>query len=163
MPLEMLPPGMVAALVTYLEMTERPPPPSRPAMSPLKLARWSKAEPERYRALFRRVGEPWLWFSRLVMDDDALTAIIHHPDVHLHAVTNRPGTELGLLELDFREVGELDLAFFGLVTEMTGRGHGKWLMQRELSLAWTAHIRRAHVHTCPIHPPAHGSAPGRDD
>src|SRR3546814_2019013 len=82
MPLEMLPPGMVAALVTYLEMTERPPPPSRPAMSPLKLARWSKAEPERYRALFRRVGEPWLWFSRLVMDDDALTAIIHHPDVH---------------------------------------------------------------------------------
>ena len=166
MPLEMLQPGMVAALVTYLEMTERPPQPSRPAMSPLKLARWSKAEPELYRALFRHVGEPWLWFSRLVMDDDALTAIIHHPDVHVHAVTNRSGTELGLLELDFRERGECELAFFGLVPEMTGRGHGKWLMQRALSLAWTDNIRRVHVHTCTLDHPAaldfyraHGFAP----
>src|SRR3546814_12735010 len=117
---------MVAALATYLERTERPPPPSRPAMSPLKLARWSKAEPERYRALFRRVGEPWLWFSRLVMDDAALTAILQHPDVHVPAVTNRSGTELGLLELDFRVVGEFELAFFGLVPEMPGHGHGHW-------------------------------------
>src|SRR3546814_3881183 len=88
------------------------------------------------------------------MDDDALTAIIHHPDVHVHAVTNRSGTELGLLELDFREVGECELAFFGLVPEMTGRGHGKWLMQRALSLAWTDNIRRVHVHTCTLDHPA---------
>src|SRR3546814_467643 len=100
------------------------------------------------------------------MDDDALTAIIHHPDVHVHAVTNRSGTELGLLELDFREVGECELAFFGLVPDMTGRGHGKCLMKLALSLAWTATIRSVHVPPCtPDHPPpptfyrAHGFAP----
>src|SRR3546814_12895025 len=88
------------------------------------------------------------------MDDDALTGIIHHPDVHVHAVTNRSGAELGLLELDFRERGECELAYFGLVPEMTGRGHGKWLMQRALSLAWTDNIRRVHVHTCTLDHPA---------
>src|SRR3546814_14904805 len=105
---------MVAALATYLERTERPPPPSRPAMSPLKLARWSKAEPERYRALFRRVGEPWLWFSRLVMDDAALTESIHHPDVHVHAVANRSRTELGSRDVDLREAGGCGMEFLQL-------------------------------------------------
>src|SRR3546814_325331 len=56
--------------------------------------------------------------------------------------------------------------FRSLVPEMTGRGHGKWLMQRALSLAWTDNIRRVHVHTCTLDHPAaldfyraHGFAP----
>src|SRR3546814_862865 len=131
-------------------MTELPPPPSRPAMSPLKLARWSKAEPERYKALFRRVGEPWLWFSRLVMDDGTLRTILDDPLMEVYAVTNRSGQELGLLELDFRQPGECEIAFFGLVPEMTGRGHGKWLMQRAMALGWRNGVHRLWVHTCTL-------------
>ena len=47
MPLETLAPGMMATVVTYLEMRERPPAPSSPTISPLKLVRWDHAEPER--------------------------------------------------------------------------------------------------------------------
>ncbi len=146
--------GMVAAVVTYLEMRERPPAPPHPAMSPLKLVRWQQPEIGRYRALFRRIGEPWLWFSRLVMPDDALEAILHDPFVDIYAVTNRSGDDLGLLELDFRKAGVCELAFFGLVPGMTGRGHGQWLMQRAVALAWRDGVKRLWVHTCTLDHPA---------
>lgn len=157
MPLEPLAPGMMATVVTYLEMRERPPAPSSPAISPLKLVRWEHAEPERYRALFRLVGKPWLWFSRLVISDEELTATIHDPLVEVYAITNRSGNEFGLLELDFRQAGECELALLGLVPSMTGRGHGQWLMQRTLHLAWRETVDRVRVHTCTLdHPSALG-------
>ncbi|MCF7643676.1 GNAT family N-acetyltransferase, partial [Acinetobacter johnsonii] len=61
----------IATVVTSLEMLERPRPRPLPD-SPLRLVRWSAPDPGKYRALFRRVGEPWLWFSRLVMDEERL-------------------------------------------------------------------------------------------
>lgn len=154
MPLQMLEPGMLAAVVTYLEMRAPPPPPERPAMSPLRLERWTAPEPERYRRLFRKVGEPWLWFSRLVTADADLASVIADPLVEVHVVTNRSGAELGLLELDFRQPGACELAFFGLVPDMAGRGHGKWLMQRAFSLAWRDGVARVWVHTCTLDHPA---------
>ncbi len=33
-----------------------------------------------------------------------------------------------MLELDFREPGECELAFVGLVPELSGQGHGRWLL-----------------------------------
>jgi hypothetical protein len=37
------------------------------------------------------VGARWLWFSRLIMDDEKLAAIIHDPKVELHAVIDGDG------------------------------------------------------------------------
>ena len=74
--------------------------------SPLRLVAWRPADPARYRQLFRRVGAPWLWFSRLTMDDAALTAIIHDPAVSVYAVADPRGIEVGMLELDHRRAGE---------------------------------------------------------
>src|SRR3712207_661850 len=66
-----VPPDHVAAVVTYLEMTERPRPKPVPG-SPLRLVKWPKPEPAKYRMLFERIGGRWLWFSRLAMDDAVL-------------------------------------------------------------------------------------------
>lgn len=145
---------MLATLVTYLEMRGRPTLPDRPAMSPFRLTRWEKAEPHQYRSLFMRIGEPWLWFSRLIMTDQALAAIIHDPLVEVYAVTNRSGAELGLIELDFRQEGECKLAFFGLIPAMTGKGHGKWMMQRAHHLAWREGVSRFWLHSCTLDHPA---------
>src|SRR5437763_3657241 len=108
-----LPDNELAAVVTYLELRERaavhvPP-------SPLALRRIANPDPAEYRALFRLIGAPWLWFSRLVMDDAQLSAIIRNPQVELFAVTDEQGRDAGMLELDFREPGECELAFIGLV------------------------------------------------
>jgi GNAT superfamily N-acetyltransferase len=149
-------PGELAAIVTSLEMRARPMPRPLPA-APLRLTRWADATPDAYRTLFRRVGEPWMWFSRLLLDDAALTAIIHDPAVDLYAVTDRAGVEIGMLELDFRTPGECEIAFFGLVRELTGKGHGDWLMAQALALGWRKDVTRMWVHTCTLdHPGALG-------
>jgi GNAT superfamily N-acetyltransferase len=148
-----IPDGHIAAIVTSLEMTERPPLRPMPA-GELRLERWEAPALEKYRLLYRRVGEPWLWFSRLVMPDDELAAIIHHPDVMIWAVSDRRGIEVGILELDFREAGQCELAFFGLIPALNGKGHGRWLMAMALQAAWARKgVERLWVHTCTLDAP----------
>ena len=147
-------PAELATIVTTLEMTRRPPLRPLPA-SPLRLVRWPAPDPAKYRALFRRVGGPWLWYSRLAMDDAALTAIVHDPAVEVHAVLDRAGIEVGMLELDLRHPGACELSYFGLVPELAGQGHGRWLMAEAMARCWRPGIARVWVHTCTLdHPSA---------
>ena len=156
MPLVPVPTGQIATVVTSLEMRERPKLRPTPP-SDLRLVRWPDPDLGKYRTLFRRVGEPWLWFSRLVMPDDEVTRIITDARVHVFAVEDRSGIEVGMLELDFRETGQCELAYFGLVPELAGRGHGRWLMTQALAMAWTKTVERVWVHTCTLdHPSALG-------
>lgn len=146
----------VATVVTTLEMRERAQPRPMPP-SPLRLTRWREPAPARYRALFRRVGEPWLWFSRLAMDEARLVAIIHDPGVEIFAAEDRTGVEVGFLELDFRRAREAELSYFAFVPELAGQGHGRWLMAQALQLAWRPGVERVWVHTCTLdHPRALG-------
>jgi GNAT superfamily N-acetyltransferase len=148
--------GELAAVVTYLEV--RAPPDQDVPSSPLKLHRVEVPQPEHYRELFRLIGSPWLWFSRLILDDAHLAAIIQHPKVELHVVLDESGREAGLLELDFREPAECELSFVGLVPELAGKGFGRWLLAEALRLAWREGIERVHVHTCSLDHPAALSA-----
>ena len=151
-----VPTGQIATVVTSLEMRERPKLRPTPP-SDLRLVRWPDPDLGKYRTLFRRVGEPWLWFSRLVMPDDEVSRIITDARVHVFAVEDRSGIEVGMLELDFRETGQCELAYFGLVPELAGRGHGRWLMTQTLAIAWTKTVERVWVHTCTLdHPSALG-------
>jgi GNAT superfamily N-acetyltransferase len=144
-----IPAGHVGTVVTYLEMTERPRPKPLPD-SPLRLARWRDPDAAKYRLLFRRVGGRWLWYSRLAMDDAALRANIGE----VHAVTDRAGIELGMIEFDRRQPGQCLLRFLGLVPELAGKGHGRWLMQQMLALAWAPGTERVHLTTCSLDHPA---------
>ena len=141
----------IATVVTFLEMHE--PPSGLPPLSPFKLRRMDRPQLDDYRRLFRLVGERWLWFSRLVMDDARLASIVHHPRVEVFALDSA-GAGVGLLELDFRAEGECELTFVGLVPELAGKGHGRWLLAEALRLAWRDGVRRLHVHTCTLDHPA---------
>ena len=151
-----VPDEQVATVVTTLEM--RAAPPRRPLPeAPLALQRWPAPDLAKYRALFARVGAPWLWFSRLAMDDAALAAIIHDPAIEVSAVLDRGRIEVGMLELDFRAEGACEVSYFGLVPELAGRGHGRWLMAHALAQAWRPDVGRVWVHTCTLdHPRALG-------
>ncbi len=143
-----IPGDRVATIVTTLEMRERPRPRPLPA-SPLRLQRWAAPDPDKYRALFRRVGGPWLWFSRLAMTDSGLTAVTHDPRTQVHAVVDAGGIEVGLLELT-HEQDRCSIDYFGLVPELTGRGHGGWLMTLALALAWRPGVGSVRVATCTL-------------
>jgi GNAT superfamily N-acetyltransferase len=151
-----LEPGRLAAVVTYLQQTERPavvaaaPPPG------MEIRRLEKAGLERYRALFRAVGEPWLWFSRLRMGDEELTATLNDPGVEVY-VLSADGMDQGLLELDLRQAPDIEIAFLGVVPELVGRGAGRLLMNFAIESAWSRAPRRLWLHTCTLdHPGALG-------
>lgn len=147
-----LPSGKLAAVVTYLEMTRRPAPRDVAAPEGVTLVAHEAPDLAWYRGLYRAVGEDWLWFSRLYMEDAALAAILHHKDVEVSALT-KDGRALGLLELDFRDPDNTELTFFGLSKELIGTGAGRWMMERALDLAFKRPIARLFVHTCTLDSP----------
>lgn len=148
-----VPAGALATVVTYLEMAA--PVPARPerADAPWTLRPVVHPGLDWYRDLYRRVGMDWLWSSRLALTDAALAAVLHAPDVAVHALT-LDGRDEGLVELDFRSPGQCELAFFGLTPAVVGAGAGRWLMNRAVALAWARPITRFWVHTCTLDSPA---------
>ncbi|HSR72350.1 MAG TPA: GNAT family acetyltransferase, partial [Kiloniellales bacterium] len=70
--------GHLRCTVTYLEMTERPipAPTSAPHRLNTALLRAHCPTVAFYRFLYNAVGEPWLWYERRAMDDEALKAIV---------------------------------------------------------------------------------------
>lgn len=149
-----VPPGKLANVVTNLEMFERPRLRPEPAAVRATLRRMERPSVTAYRALFHKVGDPYLWFSRLALDDDALRAVIHDPRMEIYAV-EFDGLDEGILELDFRVSGEGEIVFFALTDALVGTGTGRWLMNRALDIAWSKPISRLWVHTCTLdHPKA---------
>ncbi|MGX7705127.1 GNAT family N-acetyltransferase [Methylobacterium sp. Gmos1] len=145
-----VPPTHVAAVVTYLEMREPPPPRPR---EPVQVAAIGSDVP-RYRALYAAIGTPWLWFGRSRIGDDALLEILGDPDVEALALV-ADGRDIGLLELDWRQPGEAQLAYFGLVPGAVGQGLGRRLMDEAVARAFARPIDRFWVHTCTLdHPGA---------
>lgn len=143
--LEDVPAGQVATIVTHLEMLQKPV--LQKTVSALELTSWLNPTVADYRMLFRRVGEPWLWISRLLMEEDELSAILDDPAVEISIV--RDGDQrVGIVELDFREAGQCEIAFFGLVPEYAGKGHGPWMMNRALDQAWRDGVNRVWLHSC---------------
>ncbi|MBI3679243.1 MAG: GNAT family N-acetyltransferase [Acidobacteria bacterium] len=149
-----LPAGKIAAVVTFLEMRAKPAFEPLPLPAGLSIRDISKPDLDCYRRLFRAVGEEWLWFSRLRMSDDELAAIIHDPRVDVFALEHQ-GVAKVLIELDRREPPDVELAFFGVTTDLIGTGAGRCLMQFAIEQAWSHKPRRFWVHTCTLdHPKA---------
>ena len=122
-----VPSGKIAAVITSLEMLQRPAPRPEVSNSTLVLHHVVRPDLTWYRNLFRQVGENWIWSSRLAMPEAQLAAIIHDPLVEIY-VLKAGGAEVGLLELDFR-VGTEHLARRHAkqqrIADLSGRaGHG---------------------------------------
>lgn len=151
-----IPPGRIATVVTHLEMTERPSPGAAPGQRHGWTLRHEPAlPPGRYRALFRRIGEPWLWFSRLRRDDRELATLLAD-DATMIWVLQQDGADAGLIELSWREPGSCELVFFGVIPALIGSGAGRFMMAHALDAAWERPgVTRATVHTCTLdHPSA---------
>ncbi|MFT6090708.1 GNAT family N-acetyltransferase [Sulfitobacter sp.] len=147
-----VPDGKLAMVVTHLEM--RTAPPLRDVSLPDGVTlRNVTPTLEWYRDIFNRVGaHDWLWFSRLQMSDAKLNAILTNPDMAYYTLS-KDGQDEALLELDFRQAGECELAYFGLTSKLIGAGAGRYLMNQAITAAWSRDITRFHLHTCTIDSP----------
>ncbi len=146
-----LQPGKLAAVVTHLEMRERP---ALDTPSPrLVLQAVERPGLDWYRTLYRAIGEDWLWFSRIEMSETALAAVLHRPGNETH-VAIVDGQETGIVELDRRDPADVEISFFGLKPAATGKGIGGAMMTEALRLAWRPETRRVWLHTCTLDHPA---------
>ena len=95
-----VPAGKIAAVVTHLEMTERPAlPPDPPGAWTLRTRRTPALD--WYREIFPR-RRHWFGVPRIRMIDAELAATIHSPlDRAVYALAQE-GRDEGLLEIDFR-------------------------------------------------------------
>ncbi len=146
--------GTLVNVVTCLEMHAPPPPRGDPPGVRARLRRVERPSNAWYRALYHKVGDEYLWFSRLALDDAALRAILDDDRVEVYSLS-LDGSDEGLVELDFREEGECELSYFALAAPSIGAGIGRWMMNRAIERAWSRPIRRFWVHTCTLdHPDA---------
>ena len=149
--------------VTFLEMTapprSTPKPPRRLADAPtLALMRVNAPEPHFFLYLYRTVGAEYEWTDMLALPDEELSAFVRDEKVELYALY-RGGAPAGFFQLDFRETGVCDLAYFGLFPEAVGQGLGAWFLGSAIQEAWSPvrepSIEKMTVNTCTLdHPSA---------
>lgn len=106
-----------------------------------------------YRALYRRAGAPWLWFSRLEMSDEQLAAVLNSSTNELF-IAEHEGSDIGMAELDRSQPPDVEITFFGLFPEAIGKRLGSPFMTAVLERAWDHSAARVWLHTCNLDAPA---------
>ena len=142
-----LPKGKLANVVTCLEMLVRSIEAPTPLPAGFTLMKFSGKDIANFRILFKAIGEDLMWFSRLFMADEKLAAILDNPKIESYALCQNE-KPVGLLELNFTEMPNCELSFFGLTKETIGLGLGRALMNIAITKAWEKPISRFWVHTC---------------
>jgi N-acetylglutamate synthase-like GNAT family acetyltransferase len=142
-----LPPGKIANVVTYMEMTAPPKSVAIPNPLGLKARLVLKPTVDWYRAAFRHIGQRYLWTSRELMSDDELKALLADPATEVLALDDN-GNTAGFAELNRKVPGEVEIAMFGVADKLMGSGAGRFFMDHVQKRAWTPDIKRVWLHTC---------------
>jgi GNAT superfamily N-acetyltransferase len=139
-------------VVTYLDLhvsALRPP----ALVAPLTLHRELPPAAARVaEAMYTQVGAPWHWIDRLQWTDADWQRAVHRDDVELW-VARMDGAAVGYFELQI-DADAVELRYFGLLPEYTGRGLGGSLLSAAIERAWALGKDRLTVNTCTLDHPA---------
>jgi GNAT superfamily N-acetyltransferase len=142
--------GRLPVTVTYLELapaewTRRDKPPDLA----ITIERVFRPTAAVYLDLYDRVGRPWLWYERRLLDEAALTALLNRPEHELH-VARHDGKLVGYFEFHADEI-----VFFGLAPDHLGRRIGPWLLDRAIERGFARGSQRLILNTNTVdHPRA---------
>src|SRR5947209_20604094 len=121
---------VVEVIRTYLELRSpdqlRASPNTDPAVQFIRLA---PAAVETYRHLYRAVGDRWYWHDRSAWTDERIAAHLSQENVSVWECV-ADGQAAGFFELATQTDGSVEIAYFGLVEDFTGRGLGKFMLTR---------------------------------
>ena len=139
---------------TYVEMRERRAlRPARVEDPTVHVDRVFECPVSFWRYLYSEVGRQYRWVDRLVWTDAQVRAYLDDPAVSLWLLTVR-GAPAGYFELKRDDEGGVEIAYFGLLPEFTGRGLGRHLLTEATERAWDCGGRRVWLHTCSFDHPA---------
>lgn len=89
-----------------------------------------------YLRLYIRVGELWNWYDRRLMPEQDLDRLLSAAERTVGILKNSSGAEVGFTELCQHSTRDVEIAYFGLFPECTGRGLGRDLLAQVLLSAW---------------------------
>lgn len=133
-------------LVTYMEMRNLPEGPALPPPSADLSICEERLSVEDYVALYRAVGTPLDWDSRLRLPQEALVAFLSASSTTIY-VLREAGKAIGFCEFDAVDTPDIELTHFGLVPAAYGRRLGPFLLDTALRAVWGEATRRLWLHT----------------
>jgi GNAT superfamily N-acetyltransferase len=120
--------------------------------------------PSLWRRLYQEVGEAYQWIDRLGWTDDDIRAYLGDPNVSLWILSVNGGVA-GYFELrrhpepdpaasGVSRTFSVEIAYFGLLPALVGRGLGKYLLSEAAARAWALNPTRVWLHTSTLDHPA---------
>ena len=143
-----VPPGKLRPVVTHLAM-ETPPARASPSapVPGIAIRRRRAMAASDYLRLYHAIGDDWLWWSRLTMNETALAAHIAAPESEVY-VAEAAGEPVGFAELDRRPAPDVALRYLGVIPSRIGTGLGGLLLTHAIAAAWRHRPRRMILNTC---------------
>jgi GNAT superfamily N-acetyltransferase len=139
---------------TYLEMRERAAlRPSRVEDATVRIEQVHDCPASFWRFLYTEVGREYRWIDRLPWTDDQIRAYLADLAVSLWVMW-LAGAPAGYFELRRDRSGGVEIAYFGLLGEFTGRGLGGHLLTEAVERAWATGADRVWLHTNTMDHPA---------
>ncbi len=141
--------------VYFLEMHERPGPilmdspafSARPCNQPISAAF--------YLELYSGVGKQWNWLDRILISPKELDEKINAGNVHIYTFHWQENLA-GFAEL-VEETDYVEILYFGLLPEFTGKGLGPNILKWTIQQAWSFDRQWIQLNTCSLdHPGALG-------
>jgi GNAT superfamily N-acetyltransferase len=141
--------------ITHLEMTS--PAQLRPRARPregVAIAMVPFPVPELNRFFYTAVGGGWYWIERLAWTYADWMKYLDRPELQTWVVSDA-GVPAGYFELEKQPGDDVEIVYFGLLSQFVGRGLGGWALTQAAERAWLFGARRVWVHTCDLdHPQA---------
>ena len=143
-----------AVTIQYLEMTA-PPASDAPTPDPpnTSLQRIETPCPELNRFFYTAVGGDWFWIDRLEWTVRQWQDYLERSGLETW-VLYLDGAPAGYFELDAGSGSDVEVAYFGLLRQFTGRGLGRYLLSGAIARAWQTGASRVWLHTCSLDHPA---------
>jgi ribosomal protein S18 acetylase RimI-like enzyme len=108
--------------------------------------RMEQCPPPLWRYLYTEVGREYHWVDRLGWTDEDITRYLADPSLELW-VLRVNGEAAGYFELRRHDDGAVEIAYFGLLPAVTGRGFGRFMLTKAVERAWALGASRVWLHT----------------
>lgn len=98
------------------------------------------------RYMYATVGAEWNWRSRLSWPDEQFRETLYSDDVGIF-ILHRNWTPAGYAEIHTSSWPDVELRYFGLLSEFIGKGLGRYFLQQILFEAWRDRPKRLWLKT----------------
>jgi GNAT superfamily N-acetyltransferase len=130
--------------VTWMECTI--PPTDVPRLPKGLACMQTQLSAAEYLQLYRKIGTPVKWDTRLVMTAPDVEAVLRSEGHYCFVLSNDVGA-LGLCEFQFVDNTEVELQHFGLIPDAQGKGLGLAFLQSALRTVFADGANRIWLHT----------------